>query len=94
VPIFDKHELVWAYVHTVKSALEDPQTEANQFVVEVEHPELGRMKMVNSPVSFSETPSSSRIPPPLLGQHTEEILLSIGYNWDDISSFKDKGVII
>jgi len=94
VPIFDKHELVWAYVHTVKSALEDPQTEANQFVVEVEHPELGRMKMVNSPVSFSETPSSSRIPPPLLGQHTEEILLSIGYNWDDISRFKDKGAII
>jgi len=94
VPIFEKHELVWAYVHTVRSALEDPQTEANQFVVEVEHPELGNMKMVNSPVSFSETPSSSKMPPPLLGQHTEEILLAIGYNWDDILRFKDEGIII
>jgi len=94
VPIFDQHELVWAYVHTIKSALEDPQTEANQFVVEIEHPELGNMRMLNSPVSFSETPSSSKMPPPLLGQHAEEILLSIGYDWDDILRFKDKGVVI
>jgi len=92
-PIFDKHGLIWAYVHTIKSAIEDPQTEANQFVVEVEHPELGKIKMVNSPVAFSQTPSSPSMPPPLLGQHTENILLELGYNWDDIITLKDKGVI-
>jgi len=92
-PIFDKHGLIRAYVHTIKSAIEDPQTEANQFVVEVEHPELGKIKMVNSPVAFSQTPSSPSMPPPLLGQHTENILLELGYNWDDIITLKDKGVI-
>ncbi len=92
-PIFDKHGLIWAYVHTIKSAIEDPQTEANQFVVEVEHPELGKIKMVNSPVAFSQTPSSPSMPPPLLGQHTENILLELGYNWDDIITLKDKEVI-
>ncbi len=92
-PIFDKHGLIWAYVHTIKSAIEDPQTEANQFVVEVEHPELGKIKMVNSPVAFSQTPSSPSMPPPLLGQHTENILLELGYNWDDIITLKDREVI-
>ena len=94
VPIFDKHELVWAYVHTIKSALEDPQTEANQFVVDIEHPELGKIKMVNSPVVFGETLSSPSMPPPLLGQHTEEVLSAMGYDWDDILKFKDEGVIL
>jgi len=95
VPIFDEHDLVWAYVHTIKTALDDPQTEANRFVVETEHAELGRMKMVNSPVSFSETPSEPAVvPPPLLGQHTEEVLSAIGYDWDEITRLKDGGVIL
>jgi len=59
----------------------------------VEHPELGKIKMVNSPVAFSQTPSSPSMPPPLLGQHTENILLELGYNWDDIITLKDKEVI-
>ncbi len=94
IPIFNKHKLVWAHVHTMKSAAEDPQTVANQFVVEVEHPELGKIKMVNSPVKFSETPTIVRIPPPLLGQHTEEVLVDLGYDWDFILKCKDEGVIL
>ena len=94
VPIFNEHELVWAYVHTMKSATEDPQTEANQFIIEVEHPELGNIKMVNSPVKFSETPPVLNMPPPLLGQHTEEVLVELGYDWDYILKLKDEGVIL
>lgn len=93
-PIFDKYGLFWAYVHSARSAVEDPQTSANQFIVEVEHPELGRMRMVNSPVRFSEMPLSARTPPPLLGQHTEEILLEHGYNWEHILKLKREGVVI
>jgi len=94
VPIFDEHELFWAHVHTISSALEDPQTEANQFILEMEHPVLGTIRVVNSPVVFSETPSSPAMPQPLLGQHTEEVLSDIGYDWDDIITFKDDGVIL
>ena len=93
-PIFEKYDLVWAYVHTVLSAINDPQTEANQFVVEVDHAELGKVKMVNSPIRFSETPHEVKIPPPLLGQHTEEILIEIGYSWDAIGKLKENGVIM
>lgn len=94
VPLFEKHDLVWAHVHTITSALNDPQTEANQFIVEVDHPELGRIRMVNSPVRFTETPHKVKTPPPLLGQHTEEILLENGYGWDKIAELKDERVIL
>ena len=94
VPIFDIHGLVWAFVHTVKGALDDPQAGANQFAVEVDHPELGRIRMVNSPVCFGGAPYLPNTPPPLLGQHTEEILSEIGYGWDDISRFKEVGAIM
>lgn len=93
MPVFEKHELVWAYVHTVQSALADPQTEANSFVVPVEHPELGTVKMVNSPVCFTETPCSVKTSPPLLGQHTEEVLLEFDYSWDHILKLKEEGTI-
>ena len=81
-------------MHTAKSAIEDPQTEANQFVIQVEHAELGKLRMVNSPVNFSEMASSKMMPPPLLGQHTEEVLLEHGYSWDYILKLKDEGVIL
>ena len=94
MPILAKYDLVWAPVHTITSAINDPQTEANQFLVEVDHPELGNIRMVNSPVRFSETPHEVKMPPPLLGQHTEEVLLELGYDWDDIVNFKEGKVIL
>jgi len=94
VPILDKYELVWAYVHTQKSAIEDPQSQANDFVVEVDHPSLGKLRMINSPLRFSHTPHSMRMAAPLLGQHTEEVLLELGYSWEDIIALKDEGVTL
>jgi len=92
--IFEKYDLVWAHVHTILGAVNDPQTAANEFVVEVDHPEIGKLRTVNSPIRFSETPHEVKIPPPLLGQHTEEVLLELGYDWDSIGKLKEKGVIM
>ncbi|MDP2953569.1 MAG: CoA transferase [Chloroflexota bacterium] len=94
VPIFDEHGLIWGPVNTVKEVIEDPQTEANGFVVEMDHPEIGKIRTVASPCRFSETPAGPRTPAPQLGQHTEEVLLDYGFTWEDLEKLKDDGVIL
>jgi crotonobetainyl-CoA:carnitine CoA-transferase CaiB-like acyl-CoA transferase len=78
----------------VDEAINDPQALANGFIVEVEHPTHGKFKNVASPVQLSKTPPSIRTTAPELGQHTEEILLEMGYTWDDIILFKEASAII
>jgi len=48
--------------------------------VQLEHPALGVARSIGNPVKFSETPVSYRLPPPLLGEHTKEILCGLGYS--------------
>lgn len=63
-------------------------------VKEVEHPTCGPMKLVNTPVKFSYSEPSIRTPPPLLGQHTDEVLKDIlGMDSGEIKSLRDEGVV-
>jgi len=63
-------------------------------VVEVKHPTAEKLKVVGVPVKYSETPGSVRLPPPLLGQHTQEILSGLlGYSKEEIEVFRHEGVI-
>ena len=60
----------------------------------VEHPTCGPMKLVNTPIKYSHSEPSIRTPPPLLGQHTDEILRDIvGMDDGDIGSLKAEGVV-
>ncbi len=62
--------------------------------VELEHPEAGKIKLINFPVKFSETQPELKTPAPLLGQHNEEILSELlGYNEETIRELMKKGVI-
>ena len=90
---FDEWELVWAPVNTVKDIATDPQALANEFVREIRHPELGTMKVVASPLTFSEAPCNLRLPAPRLGEHTEEVLHGMGYTADEIARLRQDGVI-
>ena len=63
-------------------------------IKEVEHPTCGPMKLVNTPIKYSYSEPSIRTPPPLLGQHTDEILREIvGMDDGDIESLKMEGVV-
>jgi crotonobetainyl-CoA:carnitine CoA-transferase CaiB-like acyl-CoA transferase len=74
---------------------DDPQMLANNYVVEDEHPVLGRIKTLGILPDFSETPGELRTPPPELGQHTEEVLLDVlGYDWERIGELKELHAII
>ena len=81
-------------VQTPAETVNDPQALANDFFVEIEHPIAGKLKLVNTPVKFRQNPASVQGPAPELAQHTEEVLLEIGYSWEDIARLKDEGTIL
>jgi len=91
--IFKREGLIHAPIQTPTEVINDPQSLANNYVVWFDHPVLGKTKMVGFPWDFSQTPASIRREAPELGQHTEEILLELGYTWDDITQLKTEEVI-
>jgi crotonobetainyl-CoA:carnitine CoA-transferase CaiB-like acyl-CoA transferase len=71
-------------VNTVAEAIGDKQTRGRGLIVQLEHPAIGTAKSIANPIRFSNTPVSYRLPPPLLGEHTAEILRGLGYAAKDI----------
>jgi len=74
-----------APINTVPEALNDAQTLARGLIVQLEHPSLGPVRSIANPIKLSDMPVSYRLPPPLLGEHTAEILQSLGYSKDQIT---------
>jgi crotonobetainyl-CoA:carnitine CoA-transferase CaiB-like acyl-CoA transferase len=70
-------------INTVAEAIEHRQTIARGLIVQLEHPAIGTARSIANPIRFSNTPVSYRLPPPLLGEHTGEILRSLGYSAED-----------
>lgn len=92
--VFEGKGLPYAAINDVLSTLTHEHTLARNMVVEVEHDECGPIKMVNSPVKYSETSPTIRSPPPTLGQHTDEVLREhVGLSNEQIAQLKEKGVI-
>jgi crotonobetainyl-CoA:carnitine CoA-transferase CaiB-like acyl-CoA transferase len=71
-----------------------PQVEARDMLIHMEHPKIGKVKMVGSPLKFSETPVAYKLPPPRLGEHTDEVLKSLlGYSSDKIQELFNNQII-
>jgi crotonobetainyl-CoA:carnitine CoA-transferase CaiB-like acyl-CoA transferase len=81
-------------VRTVAEALDGPQVAARELLLEVEHASLGRGRFVGSPIHLSDAGRGSRLPPPLLGQHTEEVLRErLGLSLAEIEALARAGAI-
>jgi crotonobetainyl-CoA:carnitine CoA-transferase CaiB-like acyl-CoA transferase len=94
VDLLSRHGLMAARVQDYQELAQDPQVVANRYIVEIEHPSCGTVKMVNHPVRFSAAPEVGvRGPAPEFGQHTEEVLLEAGLSWEEIATLRAQGVI-
>lgn len=80
-------------IHTVDQVLNHPQVLAREMVISVEHPVVRDLKMPGFPVKLSETPAQLKRHPPLLGEHTDEILRELGYHPEQINSLREHKVI-
>jgi crotonobetainyl-CoA:carnitine CoA-transferase CaiB-like acyl-CoA transferase len=92
-PIFDRENVWYAPVNTIAEVAEDPVAKAAGAFVELEGPE-GPARQVATPADFYGTPIEQRNWAPELGQHTEEVLLELGYDWEKIGGLKDAGAIL
>ena len=82
-----------APVYEIDEALLDPQALHRQMVVEIDHPNLGKVKQLDTPIKLSETPVSTRHMTPLPGENTEEILKQLGYTREQIETLTEQGVV-
>ena len=80
-------------VNKIGEMLADPQVQAREMVVEVDHPRAGRTKALGLPIKFSETPGEITRAAPLLGQHTREVLAGLGYSTAEIDRLGADGAI-
>lgn len=81
-------------INSVAGALDDPHTAARRMVETVEHPKVGELKMLGIPFKFSDTPCTVQSPPPMLGQHTNEILeRELGIDAQTISSLQRDKIV-
>jgi CoA:oxalate CoA-transferase len=91
--ILAREGCIFTPIQTPLEVVNDPQASANNYMIDVLHPEWGKMKMTGFPWDFSETPASWRRPAPRFGEHTEEILLELGYTKDDITHLREEKAI-
>lgn len=89
---FVEHDVMASPVNTLPEVVCDPQVLHNGMVVPVEHARLGPTNVTGVPVNFSNTPGAVRRPPPLLGQHSHELLAEVGYTADEIAELEHTGV--
>ena len=81
-------------INDLAQVYQNPQVQARGMVVEVPHPTAGSMKLVRNPMKLSASPASGGKAPPLLGQHTDEVLGGmLGRSADDIAALRAKGVL-
>ena len=92
--IFERHGVPAGPLYFVEELFDNPQTQANGLVVDIEHPILGHMRMVGPPFQMSETPLAPQGPSPVLGADNDAVLAEAGFSAAEIDRMRESGVII
>jgi len=94
INLFFETDIPGGPINTIDQVFQHPQLLAQGMVTEVPHPTAGTVKLVRSPLNLSRTPPQVRHHPPLLSEHTEEILTGLlGYSQDEVKELRAQGVV-
>ncbi|RLD13415.1 MAG: CoA transferase, partial [Caldiserica bacterium] len=92
--IFEKYGIPSSPINTIDRIVNDPHIKYREMLVEVEQPDVGKVKIAGSPLKLSETPGRVYSHAPLLGENTLEVLRDIlGYSLREIEELDDRGII-
>ncbi|MFH1627466.1 MAG: CoA transferase [Pseudomonadota bacterium] len=92
--IFSGYDLFCCAVNSMADLQNDPQVIENAYIVDLDHPSLGKIKIPGYPIHFSESWARTTSAAPELGEHTEEVLTTIGeYTGKEIAQLREEGVI-
>ena len=92
--LFRANGLAYGKVQTPTEIINDPQAILNGIFEEKNVPGDGKVKIVTPPIRFKQNPGTFRTFAPELGQNTEELLLDLGYGWEDIAGLKERRVVL
>jgi crotonobetainyl-CoA:carnitine CoA-transferase CaiB-like acyl-CoA transferase len=93
-PLLLKNDIPVGAINHLGQVVEHPQVRARGSLIELDHPKVGRVRAVRSPVRLSRTPAQPRTPAPLHGQHTREVLKEVlDMKADDIARLEAAGVV-
>jgi len=92
-PVFHENGLIFGLVQTPDEVIKDACVIENNYIVEYEHFSQGKIKGINCPFQLGKTQSRIKNGAPEFSQNTGEILLGLGYTWEDIGGLKDEKVI-
>ncbi len=91
--LLDEADVPNAPVNTIDQVLADPQTMARDMLVRLPHPRVPDLRLPGIPFKLSDTLATVRRPPPLLGEHTDEILTELGYSHAARAHLKSIGIV-
>ncbi|HTI54053.1 MAG TPA: CoA transferase [Verrucomicrobiae bacterium] len=93
VRILTDNDIPAALTQSLQQFMRDPAVLHHKMVVQYDHPELGPLSLMGQPLRFSETQAPDAGPPPMLGQHTAEVLRQAGYADHEIADLRRRGVV-
>lgn len=90
----EQAEIPCGPINTLDQTFSMPQVQAREMLIEMDHPTIGKLPLVGSPLKLSNTPVDYKLTPPMLGEHTDEILESaLGFSLEKIKNLREKNVV-
>ena len=90
---FDAADIPCGPINDYAQVFADPQVAAREMVLETDHPVLGRLRTLGSPIKLSATPADATRRAPLLGEHTDQILEEVGLSVEEIRELRRTGAV-